>query len=139
MLADDIAWALPQLRAEAEARMTSRANIWRTTGRTIQNEETGEEVPEWEIVHADIPFRLGGSDRGSSGTRTITVGGVELQVAVRIAHFPAATDDIADGDHIEVVDGENTGRAYRIVEADWADQQTARRVPVVSIDRPEEW
>lgn len=129
------------LREYAEARMheSSRVNIWRTTGRNVQNEETGEEVPEWEIVHADLPFRLGGSDRGSSGTRTITVGGVELQVAVRIGHLPAATDDISDGDHIEVIVGENTGRAYRIVEADWADQQTARRVPVVSVDRPEEW
>lgn len=132
-------FATAEGRRAAEARMTSRANIWRTTGRTTQNEETGEEVPEWEIVHAAIPFRLGGSDRGGSGTRTINVGGVEMQVAVRVGHFPAATEDLLDGDYIEVVSGENAGVALRIVEAAWQDQATARRVPVVSVDRPEEW
>ncbi len=30
-------------------------------------------------------------------------------------------------------------RYARIVEAEGADQQTARRVPVVSVRRPEEW
>lgn len=123
-----IAQELPFLRAEAESRMTSRANIWRTTGRTTQNEETGEEVPEWEIVHADLPFRL---QHGRS--RTVTIGGVEFEEATAVGHVPAATTDLADGDHAEIVTGEWAGSVYRVVEAIKGDQMTARRVPVVEV------
>lgn len=139
MLGDDLAAALPELRAHAESRMTSQASVWRSTGRMTQDEATGLEVPEWERTHSASPFRLGGSDKGSSGTRTRSVGGVELQLAVRIGHFPAATTNLLDGDLIEVTSGENVGSVWRIVEGDWADQQTARRVPIIAADRPEEW
>lgn len=130
---------LPFLRAEAEARMTSRATVLRKTGETAQDESTGLEVPVWAAVYIDTPFRLGGSQQGGAGTRTITIGGVEIQVATRVGHFPANHDLLADGDLIEVTAGENAGAVLRIVEAAWQDQATARRVPVVTVDRPEEW
>lgn len=129
---------LPFLRAEALGRMTSRVVVMRKTGLTDQDEETGAEVPEWAAVHIDIPFRLGGS-KGSAGTRTVTVGAAEVQVATRVGSFAYDTDDLLDGDLIDITSGENAGLVLRIVEADWADQQTARRVPVVSESRPEEW
>lgn len=128
---------LPFLRAEAEARMTSTATVRRLSERVEQDEETGLEVPVWDDIYTG-PFRLGGSS-GAAGTRTVTIGGVEVQVATRVAHFPASTTDLTDGDLIDLTAGENAGLVLRIVEADWQDQATARRVPVVAVDRPEEW
>ncbi len=121
----------------AAARMSATCTIRRKTGAMTTGAD-GLEVPEWATVHADLPFRLGGANSGSSGTRTETIGGVEVQVATRVGHFPAGTE-LADSDHIEITAGENAGVVLRIVEAEGADQQTARRVPVVSVRRPEEW
>ena len=139
MFSPELAAALPEMRALAESRMTSTCNILRPTGRRVQDEETGAEHPEWFPVHVDLPMRLAGAERGSSGTRTITVAGVEMQVPTRTAHFPAATSDLEDGDFIDITAGENAGRVFRIVEAEWHDQATARRVPVIGEQRPEEW
>jgi hypothetical protein len=138
MLADAIAATLPELRREAEARMTSRAAVMRSTGRLEQDEESGLEVPEWATIVADSPFRLRGTRGGTSASRTQTIGGVEVTLAVREGHFPAGTT-LRDGDLIEVTSGENAGTVWRVVEGDDADQQTAYRVPIVATDRPEEW
>lgn len=119
--------------------MTSRATIRRTTGRTTQDETTGLEVPIWDDIATNIPFRLGGANAGSSGTRTEDIGGVEVQTALRTGHIPAAVAGVREGDLVDVVTGENAGTVWRVVEGDWADQQTARRLPLVSTDRPEEW
>lgn len=118
--------------------MLSTVTVRRITGRTTQDETTGRKVPVWDDVYTGA-FRLGGADRGSSGTRAVAVGGVEIQTATRVGHFPATADDLADGDLIEVTGGENVGTVLRIVEAAWQDQATARRVPVVSATRPAEW
>lgn len=132
---------LPYLRAEAEARMTSRATIRRKTGHWVQIEETGEEVPVWAVVHADVPFRLGGGAEAFStgSTRRQNIGGIEIQTATRVGHLPVWVDGLSDGDWIDVLSGDNAGRAFSIIEADFKDQATARRVPVLAQDRPEEW
>jgi hypothetical protein len=126
------------LRAEAESRMTSTVAVMRKTGGTT-TDANGYEVPEWATVYAASPFRLGGANAGSAGTRTVTVGSTEMQLAVRTGHFPATAVLLADGDLIEITSGENAGLVLQIIEADWQDQATARRVPVVSTKRPEEW
>lgn len=138
MLADAIGRVLPELRAEAESRMTSRCTIHRATGDTTTNAE-GWEVPEWVDTYSDLPIRLGGSERGGAGTRTVIIGETEVQLAVRVASLPAATSDLRDGDLIEITEGENIGAVLRIAEASWQDQATARRVPVTETTRPEEW
>lgn len=130
---------LPLLRAEAEARMVSTVTIRRKTGLTAQNETTGLKDPIWDEVYTDHPFRLGGADRGGSGTRTVTIGGVETQVAARVGSLPASTDDLRDGDLIDITAGENAGVVLHIIEATWQDQATARRVPVFEVQRPSEW
>lgn len=117
--------------------MLSRAVVMRRTGDTTTNPD-GFEVDEWAAAHTDIPFRLGGTS-GAGSTRTVRIGETEAQVAVRIGHFPADTTGLADNDFIEITDGENAGGVYRIVEASGQDQATARRVPVVEEQRPEEW
>lgn len=129
---------LPGLRAEALARMTSRATIMRATGSPTTSAD-GFQVPEWATVTTDLPFRLGGAPQGSGGYRTVSVASSEVQVPVRIAHFPAETTGLADNDLVLVTAGENAGIVLRILEADWQDQATARRVPVVGVEPPEEW
>lgn len=136
----DVQAELPYLRAEAEARMTSRANIWRTTGRTSQNEGTGEEGPEWEIVHANLPVRFPPTKGGAANSRTVDIGGVEFTVGVREMHLPYDTTDLADGDLAEVTVGRAVGSTWRILDATPPpDQATAYRLDVLSVDRPEEW
>lgn len=139
MLGEDLAAALPELRAHAESRMTSRATIYRRTGRTAQDETTGRQVPIWDVIHADVPFRLGGSDQGDSASRRQEIAGVEVQTAVRVGHLPSGTAGLSDGDWIDITDGENAGRAFSIVEVEWKDQATDRRVPLLAQNRPQEW
>ena len=133
MLADEIARVLPSLRAEAEARMTSRVTIYRKGAPTPSGDLM---TPSWSVVASEVPFRLGKTGDGTQ-SRTVRVGETEVQVSVRTGHFPATFDDLADGDFLEVTAGENVGRVYRVVEVDWSDQATARRVPVVADQAPE--
>lgn len=134
-----IAAELPFLRAEALGRMASTVTVRRKTGATTQDEGTGAEVPVWADVYTAAPFRLGGANQGSTGSRVIELPGGEAAVALRTGHFPHDHDDLADGDLIEITAGENAGLVLRIVEATWQDQATARRVQVVEERRPEEW
>lgn len=117
--------------------MTSRCTIRRKGGATPNTD--GYEVGDWADIHIDLPFRLGGSERGGSGYRTARIADTEVQVAVRVAHLPVTTTDLGDGDLIEVTAGENAGAVLQIVEASWQDQATARRVPVFEVQRPEGW
>ncbi|QSR28888.1 Hypothetical protein CFH99_0060 [Nocardioides aromaticivorans] len=124
-------------RLAAESRMTSRCTVRRKTGASAVVD--GFKVAAWAVVHADLPVRVGGASRGANPARRDDLGSGEVEVAVRTAHFPYSTADLADSDYVEVTSGENAGLVVRIVEATWQDQATARRVPVVSVVRPEEW
>ena len=117
--------------------MTSRVTVHRKTGDTVTVDRM--EVPEWEAVHTDLPFRLDGSGTTDGGTRSVTLGGATYEIATGVGHMPAATTDLADDDLLEVTSGEWTGEVYRIVQAVKKDQATARRVPIVETPRPEEW
>lgn len=138
-LQSDIAWALPQLRAEAEARMTSRVNVLRKSGRQVQDESTGEQSPEWIPVHTDLPFRLDFGSSSDGGSRRIEIDGVSYELATAIGHLPALTDDLLDGDYFEVTSGECAGSVWSVVKAGRADQKTARRLPLTEESRPDEW
>lgn len=118
--------------------MTSRATIRRKTGSGEQDEDNGVEDLGWTVIASAVDFRLGASRGFTPPSRNINVGGVGIQVALRIGHFPSGTD-VVDGDYAEVTAGDSAGTVWRITEADPADQQTARRVPLVSVDRPGEW
>lgn len=139
MIADDIAGALPELRAEAESRMTSRCTIRRLSDRASQNPTTGMKAAEWDDVHTDLPIRVSGVSGGAAPTRRDDVAGNAEQRAERIAHLPVTTSDLADDDLIEITSGDTAGLVLRVVEAAWQDQATARRVPVEQVQRPTEW
>lgn len=110
----------------------------RRTGETAQNETTGREEPVWATVYAALSFRIGGS-WGASPSRTVNFDGAEMQVGTRIGHAPASASALRDGDLIDVFEGENAGTTWQIVESDWRDQSTARRMPIVAVSRPSEW
>lgn len=130
--------ALAGGRTAALARMTSTAAIMRDTG-TTTTDGNGYVVPVWATVYASIAFRLGGAYQGGSGSRTVRVGTTDMQLALRVGHLPVDTDLLQDGDLIEVTAGECAGLVLKIAEAAFQDQATARRVPVMEIQRPEEW
>jgi hypothetical protein len=138
-VADAIAQELGFLRAEAEARMTARVSIRRKSSLAPQNETTGRETPAWATVATDVPFRLDSGSSSDGGTRRVETGGVEYQQATATGHLPATQRDLSDGDLLEVTSGEWAGSVWRVVEASFADQKTARRVPIVQESRPEEW
>jgi len=124
---------LPNLRAEALARMTSRVDVYRKTDDTTTDAD-GYEVPVWEPIHYNLPFRLVGGD-----THAVTVGGVTFQEATARGDMPWDTTDLEDNDLLDVTSGEWVGSVFRVVEAVKGDQRTARRVPVAEVSRPGEW
>lgn len=117
----------------------SGATVMRKTGELEQNESTGLEDPIWAAVHVDIPFRLDGGSTGDGGSRTVTVAGIAYEQATAVGHMPWDTADLLDDDHIDITSGEHVGSVWRIVKAVMGDQQTARRLPVEGVQRPEEW
>jgi hypothetical protein len=140
-LGERVAARLARGRAAAEARM-GWANGNHASDAVVKREDTdnpqtvdGLEVPKWAVVHQLLAGRLDGSD----GTRTITVGQTEVQVAVRVWKCPANTSDLIEGDVIQITAGENAGIFLRVVEAAWEDQAIQRRVPVVETQEPEGW
>ena len=126
-------------RAMALARMTSRCRNLRRTGRQPQDESTGEQSPEWLVIHVDLPIRLDGGSSSDGGSRTVSMDGFSFEEATGIAHLPASTTDLADGDYIDVTAGEWPGFVCSVVKALRADQKTARRVPIREESRPDEW
>ena len=130
-LADAIASALPELRREAEARMTSRCTIRHKGGNTTAG---GLKKPVWTPDYADQPVRIGGSD----ATRTLDVDGLPVAVPVRTASLPIGTS-VVDGSVIEITAGDLTGQFFRVVDSIGKDQATALRVQVVGIERPDGW
>lgn len=140
--------ALPDVlargRAMAEARMGaqndgSTCTIRRRSGRRAQDERTGKESPEWVVVHAELPMRVDFGTSGEGASRVITVAGIEYPEATAVHHFPVFTEDLEDGDYIDITAGESTGTVWSIVKAVRADQKTARRLPVKGESRPTEW
>ena len=117
--------------------MTSRCTIRRKTGNMVLDADN-QQVPEWEIIYTDLPCRIA-SSAGQSRSRTQSPGEAEIERATPRLDVPASTSDLADSDHVEIDSGENAGRVYRLIESDWTDQATARRIPVMAVERPTEW
>ena len=119
--------------------MLSTATIRRKTGAMVTL-ENGLEVPEWIVVYTG-PCRIRGAAQGRSSSRRQNIGGVEIESATPEIHLPwnAVVVDgyFQDGDLADV----GQPRVLRLEgDPDFVpDQQTARRVPVVATERPEEW
>ena len=84
-------------------------------------------------------MRLAGTAASSAPYRTVTPGQVPIEQAARVLHFPVATTALGDGDLFEITVGENAGTVWRLIKTTGQDQATARRIPVVQVERPREW
>ncbi len=136
MLQPEIDRVMPELRALAESRMQSRVTIHRETyPDPPETDAAGFTVRSFTMVATDVPFRLA-SPRSTTGSRTLRVGDSEVEIATQEGHLPTWQSDLADRDLLHVTAGEHVGRWLRVVEASAADQQTARRVPVVEDQKP---
>lgn len=134
-----LAAGLAELRAVAEARMTSRVTIHRKLPVADWPVVNGIKVPTWTTPHVDLPFRLDGSAANDGGSVGVRIGDVVFQGATSVGHVPAATRDLEDDDFVEITSGEAAGRVLRIEKATLLDQKTARRFPLADVQRPEEW
>lgn len=124
-------------RAAAEARMTSRCTIHRQTGNMVLDADN-QQVPEWEIIYTDLPCRIASSP-SAARSRTQRPGEAEIERATPRSDFPASATNLRDNDLQEVTAGDNTGDVLKLLESDWVDQATARRIPVMAVERPTEW
>lgn len=117
----------------------SDVTLKRKSGNNTQNETTGVEAQSWTLVVA-TPARLAamGAARGA-GAKSLRPGGVVWEQADRTMHLPATVADLVTGDVVEITAGQSVGTFWRVLEATWHDQMTARRVPVLQIDRPKDW
>lgn len=124
-------------RGAAEDAMLSRCRVRRKhpSDTTVVD---GLHVPVWSTVYDDLPVKIAGG-RGDGAFRLVRIGDAETAVAARTAKMPAGTADLVDDDLLEVYLSEAGQKVYRVLEASWQDQATARRVPVVEVDRPAEW
>lgn len=133
--------SLPSVLADgrvlAEARMTSTALVHRRTSTTTQDLDTGREYPVWSTV-LQSQVRVSTS-APSVQTRTSSIPGGSVNLALLTVHFPAGTPRLNDGDLIEVTAGESAGLVLQVLESDPAEQKTAYRVSVQAVQRPEEW
>lgn len=112
--------------------MPGRVTIRRKAGRTKDADQL--DVDAWTVIATDVPFRL---IRGNS-SRTVRIGESEVEVATRDGDLPVGTP-LADGDLLDITDGEFVGHVVQVIEAMGSDQRKSLRVPVVEVDRPEEW
>lgn len=135
----DIEAALVEFRALAEERMTSRAIAKRVDPENPGTDADGLEVDGWTTQHTDLPCFVDNSGRGTSGTRTVTVAGVETQVALRVIKVPALTENIDDGDVLYIASGETAGHYFQVLEGTPADQKKQRELGVFEIPAPEGW
>lgn len=123
--------ALASARRAAESRMTARGLVKRE-GEPVTVD--GLQVPGWADV-ADVRCWID----GGTGTRTVTIGQTEMQVASRVLKAPHDTTGLRDGDVVEIQGGACDGRFFRIVEATIADQKKQQELPIVEIQQPEGW
>lgn len=135
MLGDDIAWALPQLRAEAESQMRDTCTITRAgTGKGPFNQTTGQyDKPPRVTVYTgkcrvQIKSVIASGSDASAGERVGTVQELELQLPV------AGTDGIAIHDVAKILtsahDDSLVDREFTVTARHEKSQATARRLRV---------
>ena len=98
MLGQEIAAALPELRAHAESLMVDACVIERATGETTFDPVTLEEVPVYAPVHSG-KCRI---QRPDTQTRETVVGGIEFAQRGVYGQLPLSAVGIRKGDRLTV-------------------------------------
>lgn len=137
MLGDDIAWALPELRRQAESLMHDSCTITRLDPDAEpgeMNPETGQYPEPARITVYEGKCRIqaksvvaSGTD-SSAGERTGTTQELELQIPV-VGTENVAVDDVVEVT-VAVMDTSLQGRTYTITAPHEKSQATARRLRI---------
>lgn len=99
MIGDDLAAALPELRAQAESMMRDTVKVERDTGEVDTDPDTLEETPIFATVH-EGPGRVQRS--GQLSPRETVAGEVEFGVNALMVQLPLSAMGIRKGDRVTV-------------------------------------
>lgn len=137
MLAHDIAAALPQLRAEAEARMVDACRLAHPATEPTFDPDTGEWDPGTTTVYYEGPCEVQSSD--SLTVRTVEAGEEVVTVHRVTLKVPVAVTGVEIGDTAEITasvfDPDLVGAAFRVTSGHEKSYATARRLRVERNDR----
>jgi hypothetical protein len=133
MLGDDIAWALPELRRNAESLMTANGIARRATGSFVLDPDTDADVPEYADLFTSkckIQARNVQPRNQEAGGRTATTVVLEL-------HLPMSAPGLATGDMWHLLtsahDPQLPGRVFRVSAPVAKEHATARRYEVTEV------
>lgn len=128
MLADAVGWALPGLRAEAEALMTSTCTIAPEGTEPVTDPDTGEVTfPPGVAVYTGKCRVRPAAGQGS----TAESGGAEVFVYDYLISIPFAETDVVEGMRVTVDSSPDPALLTVVVEVtkvDRGDHLTARRL-----------
>lgn len=131
MLGDDVAGALPELRANARSRMTSTVRVERILS-VNADPMTGADVVAAETVHAALACRVKASP---SADQPRDVAGADIPEHPDQIHFPWDTTGLEVGMRVTVTASQNpilVGKVYRLMRPHVGDDTTAQRWGVES-------
>lgn len=132
-LADDLAWALPQLRGEAEGRMVDACTITRAGA----DDQTYDEATHTYTNAADSTVYSGKCEVQISDGLTASnteAGGTEVTVTRVTVKIPVAVTGVQVGDLITITTATNDpdllGQGFSVVGLHSKTYGTARRLQV---------
>lgn len=131
MLGDDIAWALPQLREQAESNMRDQCTITRASlGNGDWNPETGQYHPRPSVTVYTGKCRIQIVSENSTDT---DAGGREWSTQASVIQLPVlASTEVAVNDVVKVTACDNDpsliDREFTIAGRHGKSQATARRL-----------
>lgn len=124
-LGDSIAWALPDLRVQAESTMTATANVTRPVG-FVFDEGTGLSTEAATTIVADSPCRL----RQPTAVEANVMFGEEDVTRVRfIVDFPWTVTGVQIGDVVTFTDSDDpemVGATVKVVGMSMRNHQVTR-------------
>lgn len=134
-LGDDIALALPGLRAQAESMMLSRVVIRRDLG-SVWDETSGTNVSEWQDIYegpARLRFPNTQPQEGDAGGERIVDQAPTLSLPIATSGG-VRVDDIATVTE-NAFDPSMVGLQLRVTGLHTQTHSTARRLPVEVVSR----
>ena len=128
MLVDDIAWALPQLRQQAEALMVDGCTITRSGGTSSEfNPDTGE----WETLPAGASVYEGRCQVRSQNAAEVVAAEQEVGQHIYTVSVPWDTTGVTRGDRVTVTQSADPwlqGRTLTVTDVHGATNVTKRRL-----------
>jgi hypothetical protein len=133
-LGNDVAQALPALRAAAESMHRDTFTVFRKTGATTTNPVTLEEVAQFAVVHEDVKGKL---KQGEGSGEDVDIPGAVVVASGLVWHTSVTVAGIRTDDEVEctAVDGvtgdpDLVGVRVRVTGPFLRSIATARRFPV---------